>query len=197
MLLVRHRLRKEYHFRAEMFGYPSMRRTLDENAHSLAEHIGKRQFDSVHLVGHSLGGVVALRMLALHPDTPVGRVVCLGSPLRGSRSATRLRKKRWGRRMVGNSVKAGVIDESADSWSLDACRSFEIGVIAGTLPMGLGRVLGRFSEDSDGTVAVSETRLPGLKDHLCMPVSHSGLAVSRDVTDQVAAFLMRGEFLRE
>ena len=38
----------------------------------------------VALVGHSLGGLVALEALRRQPDLPVSRVVCLGSPLRGS-----------------------------------------------------------------------------------------------------------------
>ena len=35
------------------------------------------------------------------------------------------------------------------------------------------------------------------KDHLVLPVSHKGMLISRDVVDQTAAFLQRGEFLRE
>jgi hypothetical protein len=39
--------------------------------------------------------------------------------------------------------------------------------------------------------------MPGAKDHLVLPVSHVGMLISRDVVDQTAAFLKRGEFLRE
>jgi pimeloyl-ACP methyl ester carboxylesterase len=197
MLLVKRRLHNEHQFRAQLFGYPSMRDTLDENAHSLAAHIAEMDIDSVHLVGHSLGGVVAMRMLALYPDVPVHRVVCLGSPLCGSRPATRLNRTRWGRRLMGKSVRAGVVDEPASQWAREVCESHEIGVIAGTVPAGLGRLAASFDGGNDGTVAVAETRLPGLKDHICMAVNHTGLAISRQVTDQVAAFLERGEFLRE
>ena len=197
MLLVKRRLYNEHQYRAHLFGYPSMRGTLDENAQSLAAYIAEREFDSVHLVGHSLGGVVAMRTLALHPDVPVQRVVCLGSPLCGSRPASRLNQTNWGKRLVGKSVRAGVVDEPANRWASEVCISHDIGVIAGTVPVGLGRLATSFDEESDGTVAVSETRLPGVKDHLCMAVNHTGLAISKDVTDQVAAFLKRGEFLRE
>ncbi|NUO77990.1 MAG: alpha/beta hydrolase, partial [Lysobacter sp.] len=37
-----------------------------------------------HVLAHSLGGLITLSALAAHPDLPVPRVVCLGSPLRGS-----------------------------------------------------------------------------------------------------------------
>lgn len=197
MLLVGQRLQREYGYRTTLFGYPSMRRTLDENAGLLAEYIAQQNFDGVHLVGHSLGGIVAMRMLFLHPDMPVHRVVCLGSPLRGCRSASHLYETGWGKGLVGKSLRAATIDEPADRWARTVCESHEIGVIAGTWPVGLGRLARAFDEEGDGTVAVSETRLPGLKDHVCLRVSHTGLAVSKAVTDQIAAFLSRGEFLRK
>ena len=63
--------------------------------------------------------------------------------------------------------------------------------------MGVGRLVTRFDGDNDGSVAVSETRLEGARDHICLKVSHKGMLVSGEVVDQAAAFLKRGEFLRE
>ena len=197
MTLVKRRLENEYQYQAHLFSYPSIRGTLDENARSLAEFIAEHQFDKAHLVGHSLGGVVSLRMLALEPEAPVERVVCLGSPLCGSRAASHLNQTDWGNTILGKSVTEGVVDDSANQWARDVCASRDIGVIAGTVPVGVGQLLTSFDEDNDGTVAVSETQLPGIKDHICMSVNHKGLVVSNNVIDQAAAFLKRGEFLRE
>ncbi len=197
MLLVKRRLESEDQYRAHLFSYPSIRGTLDENARSLADFIAEQAFDRVHLVGHSLGGVVALRMLALERDAPVERVVCLGSPLCGSRAASHLNQTDWGNTILGKSITAGVVDDAANQWARDVCASRDIGVIAGTVPVGVGQLLTSFDETNDGTVAVSETRLTGIKDHICMPVNHKGLLISKDVTDQAAAFLKRGEFLRD
>lgn len=197
MTFVKRRLESEYRYRAHLFSYPSIRDSLDENARSLAGYLGENGFDRVHLIGHSLGGVVALRMLALEPGAPVDRIVCLGSPLCGSRAASHLNQKDWGNTILGRSVTGGVVDEAANQWARDVCATRDVGVIAGTVPVGVGRLLTTFDEDNDGTVAVSETRLPGVKDHLCMPVNHKGLVLSRNVIDQAAAFLKRGEFLRE
>ncbi len=197
MMLVKRRLESEYQYRAHLFSYPSIRGTLDENARSLADFIAEQAFDRVHLVGHSLGGVVALRMLALERDAPVERVVCLGSPLCGSRAASHLNQTDWGNTILGKSITAGVVDDAANQWARDVCASRDIGVIAGTVPVGVGQLLTSFDETNDGTVAVSETRLTGIKDHICMPVNHKGLVISKDVTDQAAAFLTRGEFLRD
>jgi pimeloyl-ACP methyl ester carboxylesterase len=197
MTLVKRRLESEYQYLAQLFSYPSIRGTLDENARSLADFIAEQQFETVHLVGHSLGGVVSLRMLALEPDAPVDRVVCLGSPLCGSRAASHLNQSDWGNTILGKSLTAGVVDEAANQWARDVCATRDIGVIAGTVPVGMGQLVTSFDEENDGTVAVSETKLPGIKDHICIAVNHKGLVVSNNVTDQAAAFLKRGEFLRE
>jgi pimeloyl-ACP methyl ester carboxylesterase len=180
----------EYHhgFRGHLFSYASIRGTLDENAELLADFVRDLGTDSMHLVGHSLGGIVSLRMLALNEDAPPGRVVCLGSPLCGCRAASSLTRHRWGNTIMGKALVAGVLDGTAVRWAGPVTGRREVGVIAGTRALGMGRVFTMFDEDSDGTVAVSETRLPGARDHVCMPVTHMGLTMSRAVADQAAAF---------
>ena len=49
---------------------------------------------------------------------------------------------------------------------------------------------------NDGTVAVSETRIPGLTDHLVLPHSHFGMLLAADVAAQVACFLRTSGFRR-
>jgi pimeloyl-ACP methyl ester carboxylesterase len=197
MFLIKRRLGKEYGLRALLFSYPSVRGTLDENATALADFIHAQGLTGAHIIGHSLGGVVALRMLANDADAVPGRVVCLGSPLTGSRTGEFLSRQGWAQQIMGRSLSAAVLGEAANDWAAHVCREREIGVIAGTVPLGLGQLVADFDGPNDGTVAVSETRLEGARDHLVMPVSHKGMLVSRDVTDQAAAFLLRGEFLRE
>lgn len=197
MYLIKRRLEKEYGFRAHLFSYRSVHGTLDTNADALADFIAELDVEGVHVIGHSLGGVLALRWLANSPQAIPGRVVCMGSPLTGSRAATFLSEQEWAEEIVGRSLPSGVIHAAANEWANHVCEEREIGVIAGNVPFGLGRFFARFDEENDGTVAVSETRLDGARDHLVMSVSHKGLLVSPDVVDQAAAFLKRGEFLRE
>ena len=75
----------------------------------------------------------------------------------------------------------------------------ELGVIAGTQRLGLGQFFARFDEDCDGTIAVSETRMPGATDHITLPVSHMGMMFSARVARETAHFLERGRslFLRD
>ncbi len=197
MYLIKRRLENEYGTRSLLFNYPSVSGTLDENAAALASFIARQGLAGAHLIGHSLGGVVALRMLARHADAPPGRLVCLGSPLTGSRAAHFLGRQNWAQSILGHSLSKGVINEPASAWAMDVCTSREVGVIAGNATIGLGQLLAKFDEDNDGTVSVSETRLEGIRDHLVMPVSHNGMLLSGRVVDQAAAFLRRGEFLRD
>ena len=197
MMYVKHRLETDNGYQADLFSYAPVTETLNDVANKLAEFISESGDGPTHLVGHSLGGVVALRMLAVRPDIRIDRVVCLGSPLCGSRAAFHLSQLDWGNIILGKTITEGVIDDAAHRWARGVADSHEIGIIAGDVPIGFGRLIAGFEEENDGTVAVSETRMPGAKDHVVMPVSHKGMLISRDVVDQTAAFLQRGEFLQE
>ena len=197
MWFLKRHLRSEHGLNGRLFSYPSVRGTLNDNARRLADFVIGTGIPTVHLVGHSLGGVVALRALATVADMPPGRLVCLGSPLDGSRAAGHLNERHWGHKILGRSITAGVINEAASTWASDVVAEREIGVIAGTVSVGLGKLFTTFDGDNDGTVAVAETRLPGLRDHICLPANHTGLVFSKEVAEQTAAFIKRGEFLRE
>jgi hypothetical protein len=71
----------------------------------------------------------------------------------------------------------------------------EIGVIAGRMPVGAGRIVAPdLPAPHDGAVSVEETRLPGMRDHIVLNVSHSGMLVSRAAAHQIDAFLRHGAF---
>ncbi len=196
MYLIKRRLEREYGMRVELFSYPSVRGALDENAAALAAFIRGQNVQTAHIIGHSLGGVLALRMHADVPDFLPGRVVCLGSPLTGSRAANVLNELDWAEEILGRSVPDAIIKQTANDWAAKVCERRDVGVIAGTVPLGLGQLVANFDEDNDGTVGVSETRLSGARDHMTMSVSHKGMLVSSGVADQAAAFIKRGNFLR-
>ncbi len=196
MYLIKRRLEREYGMRVSLFSYPSVRGTLDENAAALATFIREQNVDAAHIVGHSLGGVLALRLHTNNPNFLPGRVVCLGSPLTGSRAASYLNELEWAEEIIGRSVPDAMINQTANDWAASVAKHRDIGVIAGNVPLGFGRLVANFQEDNDGTIGISETRFDGARDHLVMPVSHKGMLVSADVADQAAAFIKRGEFLR-
>lgn len=194
MLLLKRRLEKRGHFKCHIYSYPSVKATLQENADLLYEYVHDLRVSELNLVGHSLGGVVALRMLASENPAPPGRVVCLGSPLCGSRAANALAGTGWGRKIIGHTLHAGVVHEPASQWAGPVTATRDVGIIAGTKAIGMGRIVTKFTGDNDGTVAVEETRLPGARDHLCVGVNHTALVTSQLVAEQTAAFLRDGRF---
>jgi pimeloyl-ACP methyl ester carboxylesterase len=95
MSLVRLRLRRTLGVNVSQFSYHSVTEGIAENTRRLSNFIRRLHADSVHLVGHSLGGVLALQMLRRFPTDKVNRVVCLGSPLVGSSAAQIFRAGVW------------------------------------------------------------------------------------------------------
>jgi pimeloyl-ACP methyl ester carboxylesterase len=175
-------------FRVDLFGYPSVFGGPDIAVPSLVERL--RGSGPIHLVGHSLGGLVALEALRQAPDLDVPRVVCLGSPLCGSGTARALAEHGWSK-ALGRS--GSLLLHGLPEWHGRA----EVGLVAGNVAHGLGTLMGALHGDSDGTVGLEETRLPGLTDHCVVPVSHTGMVLSAEVVAMTAAFLRQGRFPSE
>ena len=172
-------------FNVEAFGYSSVLGGPDIAVPQLLQRL--QDSGPVSLVGHSLGGLVALEALRRNPTLQVQRVVCLGSPLRGSGTARTLAEHGWAA-ALGRSSE--LLLDGLPDWQGEA----KVGLIAGCVPHGLGSLLGVFDGDSDGTVGLDETRLPGLADHCVVRCSHSGLVFSLDAARQTAQFLRHGHF---
>ncbi len=190
--LLRKRLHDEYGFATRQYSYHTVQLGLEDNMRLLHEFLADLPGETVHLVGHSLGGVLALNTLKRFPETRPGRVVCLGSPLRGSLTARAMAGLPFGEELLGVTMREAVLSGGLTEYQ----GSREVGVIAGTLSVGLGLVIENLPSPNDGTVSVAETQLPGIKDHLEISVSHTGLLVSTLVASQTAYFLRHGEFAR-
>jgi pimeloyl-ACP methyl ester carboxylesterase len=189
---LRWRLAKELDAATPMFAYRSIGADIAANARALAKRLSRLRADTLHLVGHSLGGLVICKMLENGGDAslPPGRVVLLGSPVAGSRAASNLAAWKIGRFILGRTARDELLVRRDPRWA----HNRELGVIAGTLRVGLGRIVNTHPGSSDGTVYVDETLIPGMKEHLTMHVSHTGLPFSAAVAAQTAAFLRQGRF---
>ncbi|MDY6980435.1 MAG: alpha/beta hydrolase [Pseudomonadota bacterium] len=178
-------------FDCRYFRYPSLRRTPRQNAARLRRYLQSVQAERVHLVAHSLGGIVLAHLFAQEAPPHPGRVVMLGSPLQGSVVARHLAGQRLTRWILGRSIQSGLLGD-APAWQ----GTHESAMIAGTRPRGIGLLLapGRLVEPHDGTVAVNETRSDGLAQHLNLPHTHLSMLFVRDVATQVCSFLQQGRF---
>lgn len=179
-------------FRPYFFRYPSVRRTLRENALALRAFSDRIEGSTVHYVGHSLGGVVIQAMFAHSPPARPGRIVTLCSPHRGSRSAQALARRRWGRRILGASI-AELLGGEPPAADLSG---HEVGLIRGNRSIGLGRLFADLGTANDGVVALDEMRWPGAGDEITFEVSHSGMLLSRRAAAATCQFLRFGHFVR-
>ena len=180
-------------FTTENFSYRMLRQGLEANRCRLQRRINSSSHERIHLVGHSLGGVLALQTLARYPEAISGRVVCLGSPLLNSMAGRRLAASRIGSRMLGRTLPEAVFERPLESWH----GVQEVGVVAGSVGAGLGMIVTpRLRRPHDGVVEVAETCLPGITDHLELRVNHTGLLLSKLAADQTAHFLRHGRFQR-
>jgi pimeloyl-ACP methyl ester carboxylesterase len=195
-LWLRRRLARDLAADVRAFSYPSVGADATANARALAEYLSAIRADVLHLVGHSLGGVVIVKLFEEHAQAlaqlPPGRIVVLGSPLRGSRTARNLARLPFGKKIMGLAVGEELMEPRERRWR----QSRDLGVIAGDLGVGLGRLVGRLGGASDGTILLEETQIEGAADRAVLRVSHTGMLFSAAVARAVAAFLSTGRFSR-
>ena len=189
-LWLRRRLAKQLAAETCAFSYRSLTATMAETAGRLRAYVAQLEAETVHLVGHSLGGLVILKLFETPPRIAPGRIVLLGSPTNGCRTAEIVARLPGGRKILGPCVEEEVLRRRAHRWAGER----DLGIIAGDVSLGLGRLVGRPDGPNDGTVLVAETVLAGATDHRILRVSHSCMLFNREVAEQTAAFLRDGRF---
>ncbi len=184
--LLASRLRRRG-FDPVLFDYPSLWQAPAKAMERLALRLYSLGPGPVHLVAHSLGGLIAVQSCNQFQGLPPGRIVCLGSPLAGSSAARGLAGKHlgWIAGRSGPLLRGGLAQLP---------QGRQVGVVAGVRPVGLGRWFGQLDGCNDGTVAEWETKLPGLAGHVAVASSHSGLVFSPLVAELAANFLETGYF---
>ncbi|UCG73091.1 MAG: alpha/beta fold hydrolase [Chromatiales bacterium] len=195
---MRWRLEQQHGYAVHAYSYPSVVEGLDANVDRLLAFLRGIRAPRVHLVGHSMGGVLVLRALARVPDAVQGRVVCLGAPLAGSGAAQALKRLRGGEAMLGKLIRESLLQDPMTTYEGPR----DVGVIAGDGGFGIGAMLNALESDAlrpphDGTVTVDETRLPGIRDHIVLSVTHTWMLVSPEVAEQTVHFIKHGEFRRK
>ena len=162
---------------------------LEASVESLAAFVRQRiDGRPAHFVGHSLGGALVLDTLCRHRELAAASAVLLGAPVRGCMA---------GRRFAGSAIGQWMLGGSAPRWRECEARwprPEPLGIVAGTLPFGLGRALGSLPGENDGVVRVEETTVEGMTQRVLVPEGHSVLVVSSRVAALAGRFFRHGRF---
>jgi pimeloyl-ACP methyl ester carboxylesterase len=177
-------------------GYPSTRSSVkkisDEYFHKMVNQCRENGADKIHIVTHSLGGIVVRQYLQNHLLPEGSRIVMISPPNKGSELADLFRTwfiYEWLNGPAGQvlGTEPGSLPNSLKPVSA------EIGVITGdsTLnPLYSFIIPG----DDDGKVSVESAKLDKLADFLVVSSSHSFIMQHPEVMKQVVIFLENGKF---
>jgi pimeloyl-ACP methyl ester carboxylesterase len=137
----------------EQFGYVAAWQPVDAIVHRLERHLARLADREYLAIGHSLGGLLLLRAVALvEPAARPAAIVMLGTPHRAPRLAQRFARSWWYRLLNGD---AGELLASPERMRAVPVPLIPLVIIAGT-----GGPRGRFSpfghDVNDGIVAMSE-----------------------------------------
>ena len=180
--------------------YPS----IDEEPEILVEIVGKEVnncckdgAETVHFVGHSLGGLLLRDYLGRHRPLNLGRVVLIGSPNKGSELvdadlgvAAQETLLGW----AGPSARALHTGPDGYAASLPA-PYYSVGVIAGTRGNPMSDKW--LPTPNDSVVSVESARLDGMADFVEVDTMHWNMRGDPVVAELVIGFLRHGRFNHE
>ncbi len=183
---------EKYGFHVHYIFYQSVLKTPSENARIIYKKIKKLKLKKLHIIGHSLGGVITMHLFDQFDDIPDGRVVMLGSPVNGSWIAQKLHTWPIASPFLARSMPNALSGKNIPNWQT----SRDWGMIAGTKSKaGFGMLIGPLPCVSDGTVLLEETQHEKQTAHITVDISHTGLLFSRKVAKLTRDFLYNGSFI--
>lgn len=171
-------------FNPVLVDYPSGKTTIELLAAVIFAQLPDE--GKLHFVGHSLGGVLSVRVAKMLPAPRRGRIVQLGAPNFGSEMAERA--SIFGK-LIGPALAELVPHSGEDTIGLD------IGAIAGTAAIPAYGFITGIEGENDGKVSVASAWGNAPEDkRVSFPVAHSIMMQDRRVIDATVRFLKTGQF---
>lgn len=183
-------------FHVERVGYGSINRTPVQIVKDISKQIDDccaTHDRPVHLVGHSLGGLLIRAYLQENTIENLGRVVLIGTPNQGNELVDRFRN-RWWMFIFGPTANSLGTDSESFPSSLTA-PYYPVGVIAGKTKHDKNEHI--LPGKDDGLVSVESTKLEGMDDFIVIESGHSMMRYNKGVAKQAITFLKSGEFSRK
>jgi triacylglycerol esterase/lipase EstA (alpha/beta hydrolase family) len=177
--------------------YPSRQQSLEDLTTYLHTKLkGIPASDTIHFVGHSMGGLLTRYYIHRYHPKNLGRVVMLSTPNTGSEFADKLKST-----PILRSLYKSIYGPAGQQLSIDHHHpdtiTYPLGIIAGTRsinplsPIFLPR---KHIGPHDGMVPVTRTKIDGMADHITMPVNHTTMMKDPRVITQVKHFLKHKKF---
>ncbi len=186
-------------YRTLNLDYPSRKRDLAALADYVQVRVGAWSEASdgrLHVVTHSMGGLVARVWAGRHRPPQLRRLVMLAPPNQGSEITDLLGRARAYRAVFGPAgAQLGTRRDAATAALLAKPLECEVGIIAGTRSLDPAGWLA-LPKPNDGKVSVASTRLEGMADHLVLPATHTFLMRHPAVIAATLDFLRDGHFQR-
>ena len=187
---------REEGYRVINLDYPSRHLPIEDLSAHVAGKLAAAVADAgtVHIVGYSMGGLVARGLVRWHRPTNLGRVVQLASPNCGSEVADLVQNRWLYQEFYG---PAGQQLVTTDDCHVDWLGGvdYDLGIIAGDSSIDPASSWVIDGPD-DGKVAVRRTRLDGAADHIVLSANHTFFPQTEAVITQTIHFLKHGSFDR-
>jgi len=183
-------------FSVNNIGYPSINKTPQEILKNISEQINSslpEKGQTVHFVGHSLGGLLIRAYLEKTNIRNLGKVVLIGTPNRGTTLVDNY-KDSWWMQMLGPAALSLSTDGNSFPNSI-AKPYYPVGIIAGIYGDNDNEDV--LPGEDDGLVPLESTKIDGMTDFISIESSHYMMRYSREVADQTILFLRHGRFKKK
>ncbi len=184
-------------FAVANIGYQSRKNSIEELAIPTLERGIAKCADagasSVHVVTHSMGGILVRYYLSKMDGDAIDRIVMLAPPNQGSEAVDALRDVPGFSWLNGPAGKQLGTDSASIPKALGPVNA-DVGIVAGTFSINL--ILSSYLPDpDDGKVSVQSTRVDGMCAHLQVDVSHPFIMEDELVIRNTILYLQTGRFV--